>query len=675
LSHSYWENQLGADPSVLGQSIGINGQTMTIVGVAPRGFEGTTLGTQPRVFVPISMAGKMWNALDQFEERKAYWLYAFGRTLPGVPLAAAAERLNAVYRPIINDIEAPLQENLSAERMAQFRAKQLVLEPGARGQTDLQGEAKTPLLILFSVTGVVLLIACTNVANLLLARVTTRSGEMAVRVSLGASRGRLIGQLLTESALLAVLAGAASLTVALGTLRLVTGFLPPDTMVGFEPRLDGPVLLFVAALSLATTAVFGLLPAVQSTRVDLMSVMNSGSRKFSAGRGAAAFRSGLVTGQIALSMALLCSAGLFVRSLMNVSRVELGIRPDSLVTFTLAPMLNGYSNAQSRVLFRRVEEELAALPGVETVSSSIVRLVSGSNWGNNVRVEGFEITEDTDANARFNMVGPGYFRTVGMPLLVGREFTPADDAGRPAVAVVNEAFARKFELGANPVGKRMSMGSEALDIEIVGLAKDAAYSEVKGKVPPVFFIPTRQDTTLGFMSYYVRTAAEPAAVLRAIAPAIAKLDANLPVSELKTVPQEIKENVFLDRMLSSFSAAFAMLATLLAAVGLYGVLAYTVAQRTREIGVRMALGADAGTVRGLVLRQVGSMTATGTAIGLMVAVGIGRLARSMLFGLSGADPISYLGAAVFLAAVALFAGYLPARRAARVHPMQALRYE
>jgi predicted permease len=676
LSHAYWENQLGADPAVLGQPIIVNGQSMTIIGVAPRGFEGTTLGARPRVFVPISMRALMNPGWRGFDNRQSYWAYLFARLKPGVSVDQAERAINAVYRPIITDVEAPLQKGMSDQTMAKFRTKEITVEPGQRGQSSVHKEARTPLIMLFAITGIVLLIACANIANLLLARGANRAMEMAVRLSLGASRRQVLAQLLTESCVLAVLGGIASLLVARWTLSLITSILPSEAAASFQLGLSLPVILFAGALSIGTGLLFGMFPALHSTRPDLVSTIRANTGQLSSARSATRFRTSLVTVQIALSMALLISAGLFIKSLVNVSRVDLGLEIDHVVTFGVSPELSGYEPARSQLLFQRLEAELATVPGVTGVTTARVPLIAGSNWGSDVSVQGFKKGPDTDANARYNEVGPGYFRTLGVPLLAGREFTEADILGAPKVAIVNQAFARKFGLGRDAVGKFMgSNGNDEMDTQIIGLVADAKYSEVKDEIPPLFFQAYRQDSTIGSMSYYVRTSLPPAQLLRTIPSVVARLDPNLPVESLKTMPQQVRENVFLDRMISTLSAAFAVLATLLAAVGLYGVLAYTVAQRTREIGVRMALGADSGRVRRLVLKQVAFMLVIGGAIGIGGALALGRAAQSLLFGLDGHDPMVIAAAVVALALVAVGAGYIPALRASRVDPMQALRYE
>jgi predicted permease len=379
-------------------------------------------------------------------------------------------------------------------------------------------------------------------------------------------------------------------------------------------------------------------------------------------------------------MALLACAGLFTKSLVNVSRVDLGMTIENLITFGVSPELNGYTVERSKALFERLEDELAAQPGVTSVTAAQVPALSGSNWGSSVSVQGFKAGPDTDTGARVNQVAPGYFRTLGIPLLAGRDFTRADRLGAPKVAIVNEAFARKFNLAPDVVGKRMSSGGgpdSTLDMEIVGLVKDAKYSEVKAPVPPLFLQPYRQDERVGSISFYVRTSNRPEQMLQTVQRVVAGVDPDLPLENLRTMAQQVRENVFLDRLITSLAAGFALLATLLASIGLYGVLAYTVAQRTREIGLRMALGAAPGRVRVMVLRQVAVMTAIGATVGLLAAVAAGRAAKAseILYQMEGYDPAVLVVSTVLLALVALGAGLIPAHRASKVDPMLALRYE
>jgi predicted permease len=675
LSYPYWETQLGADRSVIGKQITINGQRMTVIGVAPRGFTGTTINARPFVFVPISMRGVLSSGWNGFARRDSYWIYLFGRLKPGASIDQARASINAAYHPIITDVEAPLHSAFSATTMEKFKAKQVTLSDGRRGQSSASKQARTPLLLLFGITGIVLLIACANIANLLLARAANRAMEMAVRLSLGATRRQLIAQVLTESVLLAVLGGLASVAVAYVTLGGISAMLPPEVAATMELTLSLPVLAFTGALSLGTGLVFGIVPALHSTRPDLVTELRNSSGKLSGGRGAARFRTSLVTVQIALSMALLISAGLFIKSLHNISRLDLGIKIDNVVTFGISPARSGYDSTRTLALLAHVQDALSAIPGVTAVTSSMVPVLAGDNWGERVSVEGFKKDPDTDDGSRCSAVGPNYFHVLGVQLLSGRDFTTSDNAHSMKVAIVNEAFAKKFNLGANAVGKRMSIDNDSLNVTIVGLTKDAKYSEVKDKIPPVFVIPLEQSGRPTADNFYVRSSLPAEQILRAIPAAMKQIDPNLPVEELKTLPAQVAENVFLDRMISTLSAAFAVLATLLAAVGLYGVLAYSVAQRTREIGVRMALGANQGSVRRMVLRQVGMMTVVGGVVGIAAALGLGRAAQSLLFQLQGHDPFVIALSAITLALVAFAAGFIPAMRASRIDPVQALRYE
>jgi len=678
LSHHFWANRLGSDPNVVDQTIVVNGQSMTIIGVAPRGFFGTTLGAQPDVFIPITMRGQVETFFDAFENRRSYWAYLFGRLAPGVTLEQASAELNTVYSGIINEVEVELQGGMSEQTLERFKAKLIAFDMGRRGQSNLHGEVRTPLTLLFSITAVVLIIACANIANLLLAQGANRSQEMAVRGSLGASRKQMISQLLLDSCFLAVLGGVVSLLVARWTLSLIAAIIPPEAATTLQLELRPSMLIFAGVISVVTGFLFGLYPALHSTRPDLMTLVRAGSGQPSGARAAARFRSSLVTAQIALSMALLIAAGFFIKSLSNVSSVDLGLEADNVVTFSISPRMNGYEPEESQNLFARLEEELRAMPGVSAVSASMVPLLVGSSWGTDVSVEGFESGPDIDDNSRLNAVGAAYFHTLGATLIAGREFTQSDVMGSPRVAIVNETFARKFNLGGSEaVGKWMSSEDMAdnLDIQIVGLVADPAYNDVKQERPPVFYTPYMQREGLGDLTFYLRTAMDPREVMQDIPVLVSGLDANLPVEDLKLLETTISENVMLDRLIGTLSASFAAVATALAAIGLYGVLAYTVALRTREIGLRMALGAQRGAVRGMVLWQVGKMTIIGGVLGIGAGLGIGRAARSLLYGHEGTDPVVIAIVALVLTLVALGAGYIPALRASRVDPMGALRYE
>jgi predicted permease len=656
LDHDYWVNQLGGDRGVLNQTVVVNGQPFTVVGVGPAGFNGTTLGNSPDVYLPISMRQVLYPTWEGLEDRRSYWVYLFGRLAPETSMAQADAQINAVYSGVIHEVEAALQTGMSESTLERFRAKRVELAEGYRGQSNIHREARTPLVLLLSITGLVLLIACANVANLLLARGAQRKVEMAVRGSLGAQRRQLLSQLLTESVLLALVGGAASILVAMWTLNLIGSMLPPEAISDIDLALRPGILVFTGVVAVATGILFGLFPALHSTRSDLVTIIKGNAGQPSGSRSAQRFRTGLVTAQIALSMT----------------------DPDNLLTFSVAPALNGYEPERSAAFFQELEAELAAIPGVTQVSSAMVPVLTGNSWGNDARVQGFDNEDpDVDRTARFNQVGPDYFSTMGMALVAGREFSPSDGPGAPKVAIVNEAFTRKFNLnGRDAVGKFMnSGGGHELDTEIIGVIQDTKYNNVKNPEQPIFFRPYRQDEDLGFLSLYIRTASDPAPVLRAIPDVVRRLDPNLPVEDLKRMEQQVHENVFLDRMISMLAAAFAVLATILAAVGLYGVLAYTVAQRTREIGLRMALGAEQSRVRNMVFRQVAGMLAIGGVVGLAAAAGLGGLAQSLLYGVDGLDTAVMILALVLLGGVAFGAGYVPARKAARVDPMEALRYE
>ncbi len=680
LSHDFWQSQLAGARDVLGAALMVNGEPLTIVGVAPAGFRGTSIDTPSMVFVPLTMHRRLISGAGEsrFEDRRRYWLYLFARLKQEVSIDQARAAVAPLYRSILTEVEAPLQTDLSDETLARFVAKPLPVRDGRRGQSAMHDDVGLPLLLLLGVTGGVLLIACSNIANLLLARSAARASEMAVRLSLGATRRQLVTQLLTESCLLAILGGAAGLVAARWTLRFIGALLPSQIADLLQLTLDPYVVPFTGAVALATGVLIGIFPAFHGTRAALISALKDDAGQPGGARSAAGFRRGLVMTQFALATTLLVVAGLFVQSLRNVSGVDLGIRTHDVVTFRLWPGLNGYGDEQARALYERVEAELAAQPGMTATTAASIAVFAGNSWDTDVMVEGFEAGPDTNRSTRFNQVGTDYFRTLGIPVLAGRTFTEADGREAPPVAIVNEAFARKFNFGRDAVGRRLGRGGldVELDTEIVGLVADTRYSNVKTPAPPLLYIPYRQgDWEVGSLAFYARSTLPPEGMLRTIPALVADLDPALPVTRLATLPRQVEEAAFEDRIIAVLSAAFAGLATLLAAVGLYGVLAYTVAQRTCEIGLRMALGADARRVRAMVLGQVGRMTVVGGAVGVAAAFGVGRLAQSLLYEIEGPTPAVVAVAVLALAAVALCAGFVPAQRASRIEPMAALRHK
>ena len=676
LSHTYWRVRFGADPRAVGERVSLNGGPATIVGVAPEGFEGTSTINQVDVFVPLAAADRLRGTSSTVQNRRDHWLYVFGRLKPGLTAVQAEALLQPPFAALIRDVEFPVHRSDLRERERDaFLARTIRLEDGSRGEPANRQEAQLAFVLLFFVAGSVLLIACANVANLLLARAIDRATEVAVRLSLGASARRMVQWILAESCLLGMVGAAAALLVARITIDGVSTLLPEDARgpIGFE--LNGGLLVFTGGLGLGTGLLFGIFPAVHMLRSKDGLRLADQTNRTTGSRSASRARVSLATAQIALATALLAQTGLFVTSLVNVARADLGFRREGLVTFDVAPRMNGYTPSRSLAFFEQLEEQLAALPGVTSVSASTVALLGSGFMRNTVSVEGFEADEDADVAASYARIGPAYFSTVGIPLLGGREFTRAD-AGPPAdVAIVNEAFARKFRLGRDAVGKRMALGrGRPLEIEIVGLVADATYNGVTDTGTPQFFLPYRQAET-GALTFYVRSAANTAALFPAIGATVKALDPALPVGRLSTMEDRMNAGVSPYRVVTTLSTALAGLATLLAGIGLYAVLAYGVAQRSREFGIRMALGARAADVGRLVLAHVARITSIGGIIGGVLAIGLAQLAQDMLFGVTSPDGVVAGGAATVLVLVALIAAAVPVRRAARVDPASALRAE
>jgi predicted permease len=682
LSYEFWQRSLGGDSAVIGKTLSVNGQSLEIVGIAPQGFRGTNIGVRTDVFVPLTLAPTAMAGLvgpNMFEARQGYWIYLFARLKPGVTLERAAAQLNGVYAGVLNDVEAPQLSGapLPEGTLERFRARQIAFSPGGQGQSTLNGQAERPLTLLLVVTALVLLIVCVNIANLLLARGAARAGEMATRASLGASRAGLVRQLLSESIVLIAIGGAASLGVAAVLVRLIASLLPLGIATGLAPQLSTTAMSFAAAASLVTVVVFGLVPALRVSDANPALAMKAGAARAGGGRAATRFRGALTTAQIAFSMLLLVLAGLFTKSLMNVARQDVGMDVESVVGFSVTPRMNAYSPERLADYYDRLEEALKAEAGVVAVGSSGVPLLGNFALRQPVGVEGFEVAPGVDTTAAYAMVGTDFFDALGIPLRAGRTFTKQDDSRSPLVVIVNESFARKFDLGME-VGKRVGGGAAptSYPFEIVGIVADAKFASVKGAFEPVLYV-SRYQTAGGIqaMFYNLRANGDPRGLLTMVPRVAAEVDPDVPVTNLATMTTTVNGNVYVDRLLSMLSAGFAALATVLAGIGLYGVLAYNVTQRTRELGLRLALGAAPARVRALILKQVGVMALIGAGVGLAGAVGLGRAAEALLYDMSGRDPLVFGAAFAVLAIVVLAASWVPAWRASRIAPTQALRYE
>lgn len=672
LSHAFWQSEFGGDLNVLGRTLTIDGVQLTIVGVAPRGFHGTAVGARPTVFVPITISltgdlGELFaaNLIPNHDRRDSYWVHLFARLEPGVSRDAAAAAMNALYRGIGSNIEAPLLTGVDEQQREAFRTRRLVLEPGARGQTSgaILSRARNALELLIMTSGAVLLLCCANVAGLILLRAATRSGEMAVRASLGATRKRLVSLQLTESLLLALPAAALSLPVAWLTLRGASR-VPGISSVAPDAGLSGAAALVAFGIAVASALVIGLLSAR-----GLRSYIGNGLQAYGARntttKSVARFRAGLATVQVALSMTLLATMGVFTQSLANIGRLDLGVDIDSVVMFSVARP-DGRTITTDPTFGPRLTEALEAIPGVSSVTSSWHPLLQPGAFYWNVTLQGVDAGP---LRVSGDSVGLNFFEMFGTKLLAGRDFNANDTDGVLGATIVNHRFAEHFGLTPERiVGRTIEFGNSTS--EIVGVVGDVRSGTVTGDIEPQVFFSGAVPAT-----FYVRSARPPGEIMNAVRETVARVDSTKAVSNLRTMEEQFGENIAVTRFFAGTSVAFAVLATALAALGIYGVLAYSVAQRSREIGLRFALGAPTGRVRGMVLRQVARMAVIGVVLGAGAAWVLGLTARSVLFGVSPADPVMMAAAAIVLTAVTLGAAYIPARRASRVDPASVLRYE
>jgi predicted permease len=674
LSYGYWKRRFGADPGVLNQTIMLNAHPMTIVGIAQPGFQGVGVGEAPDVFVPMMMRNQMSPLMNDLENRRSMWLNVFGRLKAGVSRQQAEAAMNTFWKPIL-ELEAK-DLNFSQRVREQFLNRHLSLLEGGKGISSTSAQISAAIIVLMGMVGFLLLIACANVANLLIARATARQREISIRLAMGASRLRLIRQLLVESLLLALGGGMLGLLIAEWTGEALLKFLPSDpSMMGISSQPDGRVLLFALALSVITGILFGIFPSLQATKAELASTLkDQASGVVGGGLAHLRLRKSLVVTQVALSLMLLIGAGLFARSLYNVKNIDAGFHTDHLISFAVQPSLNGYDQERMRSLFERLQENIARLPGIRTSSMAETALLAGDNEDTSIEIEGYHAKEDEDMNVNENKIGPGFFATLGIPLLAGRDFTKADGAKAPLAVIVNERFAKHYFGDENPIGRRIRFLREKDSVEIVGVIRDGKIVSLREKPLRCIYLPYAQ-AQIGYITFYARTAQEPSAAAQMLRDEVRRQDPNLPIFNMKTMENQIDESLFMDRLVAALSASFGALATLLAAVGLYGVMAYMVVRRTREIGIRMALGADRREVLRLVMKEVVVLAAVGIGIAVLASLAMGRLIQSQLLDVSARDPWVMAAATLALAVVALFAGFLPALRATRVDPLTALRYE
>jgi putative ABC transport system permease protein len=678
LSHAYWAQHFGADASVLNKTILVNNTEMTIVGVAQSGFAGIQVGQTPNLFVPMMMKGQMTPIRNGLDDWNDSWLAILARRKPGVSLKQAEAGINAEYGPLLEQQLATIKRWDEKKRQT-FLNKKIVLSSGAQGRTTLQRDSGPALSALFAMAALVLLISCTNVANILLAQGAARQREFAIRTALGAGRGRVMRQVMAESLLCAFAGGALGLVIGVWLMDLLTRAVVSEGGIrGLSSKVDGSILWFAIGATVASGLLFGLVPAWRVTRATVSEMLKNQGSTSSAGPSHVRFRKFLVAGQVAFTLLLLTGATLFTRTLWNLRKQNLGINTEKVITFSIAPQLNGYDTPKTVRFVDQLRERVAALPGVRGVGSSEIALLTGTDMGGNITVEGRENLESDLSHVNFDAVSPNYFSTLGVPLLRGREFNAGDTGASPKVAIINEAMAKMFFPKRDPIGVHFAQGGGndvKPNIEIVGIVKNAKEANVRTEDRPYFYLPYSQVKALIGMSFYVRTQQDSLLVTNELREAVRQLDANLPVYELKTVERVVDEDLFTERMVAGLSASFGGLAALLAALGIYGVLAYLVVQRTREIGIRMALGARPGNVRFLIFREVGFMVFSGVAVGLPLAYGLARLSESLLFGVKAGDPLIYVLTLGVIAVVASAACYIPARRATRVHPIVALRYE
>jgi predicted permease len=680
LSNGYWQRHFGANPQVLNQSVPINGTPMTVVGVAQAKFKGVQAGESPDIFIPLTMAAQAMPTEWSLEKWDDYWLPLIGRMKPGMSMQQAQASLQVTYHAQVEEQAAQTTKWASEARRQQFIDRKLILMPGSQGRTTLQNDAQGPLLALGGMVILVLLIVCTNVASLLMARGASRSREYAIRRALGAERGRLVRAVLIESVMLSLAGGLAGLLVAVWGIDTLTRIAASGGGAeGLSASLDMRILIFNFAIAVGAGILFGMAPALRFSGGDLNAVLRDQDRSSTSGAGHVRIRKVFVAAQMALTVLLLSGAALMTQTLWNLRNEDLGLKADHMIQFMVAPELNGYTPARTVAFTNQLTESLAALPGVRGVGAAGVAMLIGTDNNGGIEIEGKIRNGDPEEQpVSRDQISPNFFSTLGVPLLAGREFSASDAADSPKVAIVNETFVQLYLAGRSPVGAHFGFGTGngvKTNVEIVGVVKDEKYAHVREDKRAFTFTPLSQDKTLGQATFYVRTSQAPELLFGAIRDAVRKIDPSLPTAHMKTEQTIVEEDLSSTAIVAGLSLAFGSVAALLGCIGIYGVLAFLVVQRTREIGIRIALGAMRGDIGRLVLREAVVLVAIGVAIGVPAAYGLGRLMDSLLYGVSPGQPLTLLAGPVLMAVVALAAAYIPVRRATRVDPMVALRYE